>query len=167
MTHFLQTTFALCVYCLQSIWKTSNEKEDIFLFSEHIFQQKRQVRGKAFQMGKPGCNFTFSSCSVSTFSIFFFSILLHYRLSPAFLSLFFSYFVKNISKGREKQMHSYLTPAVSVIYEFWICIEIESNQQMVGNMNIHEFLIPVLLCRVLFKCKEYTCCPITTVEKES
>lgn len=71
MTHFLQTTFALCAYCLQSIWKTSNEKEDIFLFSEHIFEQKRQVHRKALQMGKPGCNFTFSSGSISTFSILF------------------------------------------------------------------------------------------------
>lgn len=117
-------------------------------------------------MGKPGRNFAFSSCFLSTFSISFHRIPLPF-CPLLFLPLFFSYFGKNISKGREKQMHSYLTPIVSVIYEFWVWIDIETNQQMDGDMNIHEFWIPVLLCQVLFTCKEYMWCLITTFEKKA
>lgn len=137
-------------------------------FSEHIFLWKweHESNRKAPQMGKPGCNFAFSSCSLPTFSFSFHPTPL--PLCPLlFLSLFFPYFGKNISKGRKKQMRSYPTPIVSVIYGFWIWIEGETNQQMVWNMNIHEFWIPVLLCQVLFRCKEYTCCLITTFGKES
>lgn len=39
MTYFLQITFALCVYCLQSIRKTSDGKDCISGF-KHIFHQK-------------------------------------------------------------------------------------------------------------------------------
>lgn len=135
---FLQ--IKVCIMCLlfAEHLEDIKWKGRLTSFSEHIFQQKKKtwVHRKALQMGKPGCNFAFSSCSLSTFSIF--SILLHYLSVPCFfLFLFFSYFGKNIFKGREKQMHSSLTPIVSVIYEFWIWIGIETNQQMVGNMNIH------------------------------
>jgi len=43
VTHFLQITFALCVYCLQSIWKTSNEKEYIFLFLSTYSNKKENT----------------------------------------------------------------------------------------------------------------------------
>lgn len=83
-TRFLQITFALCVYCLQSVWKTSNEKEDVS-FSEHISQQKKpqQLHRKALQMRKPRYNFAFSHCSLSTYSISF-----HPASLPFCLSLF-------------------------------------------------------------------------------
>lgn len=42
-THFLQITFALCVCCLRSIWKTSNEQEDVFLFLSTYSNRKENT----------------------------------------------------------------------------------------------------------------------------
>lgn len=75
MTHFLQIIFALSVYCLWCIWKISHRNEDIFFFFfwAHIpTKRKLPVHTKAIQMGKPGWNFAFSFCTLSTFPISFY-----------------------------------------------------------------------------------------------
>lgn len=45
-TCFLQITFALCVYCLQSVWKASNEKEDMSLFLSTYSKKKKSLKNK-------------------------------------------------------------------------------------------------------------------------
>lgn len=99
-THFLQITFALCVYCLQSVWKTSNEKEDMFLIlstysnpqknpnkkSQKTKQtRKASLHSKALQMRKPRYNFAFCLFCLLPFYIFhFFFLLLYSFLSSTF-----------------------------------------------------------------------------------
>lgn len=87
-THFLQITFALCVYCLQSIWQTSNGKDSISSFM-HIFH----LKGKCWSVGK---YFRWESL----YTVFPF-------LSGPFLYFFPSYSISLSSRGFSFSLFSY------------------------------------------------------------
>lgn len=140
MTHFLQITFASSVYCLQRIWKTSHRNEDIFFFFFFLstYSNKKETANpyKSNSDGEAWMKFCLFFLHPLYFPNFFLSYSITF-LSPDFYSSpFFSYFGKNTSKGRKKEMHAYLTHIVPVIYEFWIWIEIKTDQQMVWK---HEY----------------------------
>lgn len=96
-TRFLQITFALCVYCLQSVWKTSNEKEDVS-FSEYIFQQKKKKNnnsvGKHFRWGS--LDITLPFLPAPFLHIPFLFILLHCLSVSRFFNPCYSVTLKKI-----------------------------------------------------------------------
>lgn len=143
--HFLQITFALCVYCLQSIWQTSNGKDSISGFM-HIFHLKGKCWsvGKYFRWESLYTVFPFLS---GPFLYFFpsYSISLSSR---GFSFSLFSYFGKDICKERKTDALISYSHSSSDLW-IWTQIEIQTNQHRVGSMNIHGSWNPVFLSGIV------------------
>lgn len=106
-TPFLQITFAWCVYCLQSVWKTSNGKEDMFLFLSTYSNQKNPKQqqpkkkknhdsiGKHFRWGNLDITLPFLPAPFPHIPFLF--ILFHYLSVPRFFNSCYSVILEKIN----------------------------------------------------------------------